>query len=160
MGRTLVHIFNKLVYTKEEYERLRRENRKFFKIDPEYYCSKQVDYEPTYELSINGNVYVTDVFTKGIRYINKYFNEDCVFVPAFDHLLNLSYKLPPYFDYAVRKQASAIALVTSYVSRDYAFTHTITDTENHLKVYFPRPLSERDRKEIDRIIDNGYRPCM
>lgn len=155
-----MHIFNKLAYTKEEYDRLRKENREYFKVDPEHYCKMQVDYDPTYELSINGNVYVTDIFTKGIRYINKHYHEDCVFVPAFGHLLNLSYKLPPTFDYAVRRQASSIALITSYVSRDYAFTHTSTDDEEYLKIYYPRPLTERDKSEIEKIIENGYKPCM
>ena len=68
-------VMDKPTYTLEEYRCLRKHNREICRYFPEEYGMTQNDWEPTYEISIDGTAYVMPVWNKGIKYIKKKYRD-------------------------------------------------------------------------------------
>lgn len=151
-----MHLYDKPAYTKEEYRQLRALNRECFKLDPEKYIQNQVDYDPCYEIGVEGNEYVLALFIKGIRYINREYKLRLPQFPSYDEMYKLNFKLPAKIDFVVKYMVAVTHLKTQYVSHNIAFTYSVGDEREQLIIHYPSH-NEETEKLARYIIRNGYR---
>lgn len=151
-----MHLYDKPAYLKSKYQLLRQLNRECFQVDPEKYCREQIDYDPNYELGVDGEEYVMGKFIKGIRYLNRTYKLKLPQFPSYDEMYKLNFRLPAKIDFAVKYMVATTHLKTQYVSHNIAFTYAVSDTNERLVIHYPRQT--QDMIDYARfIIANGYR---
>lgn len=151
-----MHLYDKIVYTREEYTALRKLNRECFLEDPEGYCENQIDFDPPYEISVSGTEYIMSKFCEGIGFLNKSFKLELPYFPSFDEMYKLNYKLPNKIDYGVCYSVLASHMRVQYVSHNIAFTYSSGDLGSKLVIHYPTQ-SQEFVEYAKSIIHNGYR---
>lgn len=131
-----VTIYNKPAYTLDEYMELRRKNREVCKLDPEFYGSKQVDFCASYEIEVDGIVYVFDNWNRGIAYLRKHFKLKLVQYGSFKYVFLLGRRLPENIGYVKSISDSEICTSTYYVSRECKFETHHTDDNFKIIPYY------------------------
>ena len=86
-------VMDKPAYTLEEYRCLRKHNREICRYFPEDYGKVQNDWEPTYEICIDGIAYVMPVWTVGIKYIKRKYKANIYPFPSFRTVFALGRRL-------------------------------------------------------------------
>ena len=151
-----MYLYDKPAYSKKDYLQLRAFNRECFRLDPEHYIQNQIDYDPCYEIGVNGEEYVLAFFIKGIRYLNRKYKAKIPSFPSYDEIYKLNFKLPAKIDFAVKRMVAVTHMKTQYVSHNIAFTYSFSDTNEQLIIHYPSHTEETEA--LARfIISNGYR---
>lgn len=110
-------------YLKEDYHEIRKHNREVFKLDPEDYCRKQLNFEILYEVSLGGKVFYLNYFFEGLAEIrNRYHTNVPSFMSYGDVFSLKSFRLPNSIDYFIKYSYSGYTYEMSYVDHDTMFT--------------------------------------
>ena len=112
---------DKPAYTLEEYRCLRKHNREICRYFPEDYGKVQNDWEPTYEICIDGVAYVMPVWTVGIRYIKRKYKANIYPFPSFRTVFALGRRLPDNISYAKASKESSFSTQFSYIEHGTKF---------------------------------------
>ena len=112
---------DKPAYTLEEYRCLRKHNREICRYFPEDYGKVQNDWEPTYEICIDGIAYVMPVWTVGIKYIKRKYKADIYPFPSFRTVFALGRRLPDNISYAKASKESSFSTQFSYIEHGTKF---------------------------------------
>ena len=114
-------VMDKPAYTLEEYRCLRKHNREICRYFPEDYGKVQNDWEPTYEICIDGVAYVMPVWTVGIRYIKIKYKSNIYPLPSFRTVFALGRRLPDNISYAKASKESSFSTQFSYIEHGTKF---------------------------------------
>ena len=114
-------VMDKPAYTLEEYRCLRKHNREICRYFPEEYGMTQNDWEPTYEISLDGTAYVMPVWNKGIKYIKKKYKANIFPFPSFRTVFALGRRLPDNIQYAKASKESPFSSQFSYIEHGTKF---------------------------------------
>lgn len=151
-----MHLYDKYSYSMKDYKELREKNRLCFQADVEHYCRNQIDYEPKYEIGVEGREYVMCKFIKGLRHINKTYGEKITVFTSFDEMYKLNFRLPSNIDFMVMHNSAVTFMKTRYVSHNIAFTYAVGDRGSQLQIHYPANTPEVE--ELAKfIIRNGFR---
>ena len=112
---------DKPAYTLEEYRFLRKHNREICRYFPEDYGKVQNDWEPTYEICIDGVAYVMPVWTVGIKYIKRKYKANIYPFPSFRTVFALGRRLPDNISYAKASKESSFSTQFSYIEHGTKF---------------------------------------
>ena len=112
---------DKPAYTLEEYRCLRKHNREICRYFPEDYGKVQNDWEPTYEICIDGVAYVMPVWNVGIRYIKRKYKANIYPFPSFRTVFALGRRLPDNISYAKASKESSFSTQFSYIEHGTKF---------------------------------------
>lgn len=112
---------DKPAYTLEEYRCLRKHNREICRYFPEDYGKVQNDWEPTYEICIDGIAYVMPVWTVGIKYIKRKYKANIYPFPSFRTVFALGRRLPDNISYAKASKESSFSTQFSYIEHGTKF---------------------------------------
>ena len=112
---------DKPAYTLEEYRCLRKHNREICRYFPEDYGKVQNDWEPTYEICIDGVAYVMPVWSVGIKYIKRKYKADIYPFPSFRTVFALGRRLPDNISYAKASKESSFSTQFSYIEHGTKF---------------------------------------
>ena len=112
---------DKPAYTLEEYRYLRKHNREICRYFPEDYGKVQNDWEPTYEICIDGVAYVMPVWTVGIKYIKRKYKANIYPFPSFRTVFALGRRLPDNISYAKASKESSFSSQFSYIEHGTIF---------------------------------------
>ena len=112
---------DKPAYTLEEYRCLRKHNREICRYFPEDYGKVQNDWEPTYEICIDGIAYVMPVWTVGIKYIKRKYKANIYPFPSFRTVFALGRRLPDNISYAKASKVSSFSTQFSYIEHGTKF---------------------------------------
>lgn len=112
---------DKPAYTLEEYRCLRKHNREICRYFPEDYGKVQNDWEPTYEICIDGVAYVMPVWTVGIKYIKRKYKANIYPFPSFRTVFALGRRLPDNISYAKASKESSFSTQFSYIEHGTKF---------------------------------------
>ena len=112
---------DKPAYTLEEYRCLRKHNREICRYFPEDYGKVQNDWEPTYEICIDGVAYVMPVWNVGIRYIKRKYKANIYPFPSFRTVFALGRRLPDNISYAKASKVSSFSNQFSYIDHGTKF---------------------------------------
>ena len=114
-------VMDKPAYTLEEYRYLRKHNREICRYFPEDYGKVQNDWEPTYEICIDGVAYVMPVWTVGIKYIKRKYKANIYPFPSFRTVFALGRRLPDNISYAKASKESSFSTQFSYIEHGTKF---------------------------------------
>ena len=114
-------VMDKPAYTLEEYRCLRKHNREICRYFPENYGKIQNDWEPTYEICIDGGAYVMSVSNVGIKYIKRKYKADIYPFPSFRTVFALGRRLPDNISYAKASKESSFSTQFSYIEHGTKF---------------------------------------
>ena len=114
-------VMDKPVYTLEEYRYLRKHNREICRYFPEDYGKVQNDWEPTYEICIDGVAYVMPVWNVGIKYIKRKYKANIYLFPSFRTVFALGRRLPDNISYAKASKESSFSTQFSYIEHGTKF---------------------------------------
>lgn len=114
-------VMDKPAYTLEEYRYLRKHNREICRYFPEDYGKAQNDWEPTYEICIDGIAYVMPVWTVGIKYIKRKYKANIYPFPSFRTVFALGRRLPDNISYAKASKVSSFSTQFSYIEHGTKF---------------------------------------
>ena len=114
-------VMDKSAYTLEEYRCLRKHNREICRYFPEDYGKVQNDWEPTYEICIDGVAYVMPVWNVGIRYIKRKYKANIYPFPSFRTVFALGRRLPDNISYAKASKGSSFSTQFSYIEHGTKF---------------------------------------
>ena len=114
-------VMDKPAYTLEEYRYLRKHNREICRYFPEDYGKVQNDWEPTYEICIDGVAYVMPVWTVGIKYIKRKYKANIYHFPSFRTVFALGRRLPDNISYAKASKESSFSTQFSYIEHGTKF---------------------------------------
>ena len=114
-------VMDKPAYTLEEYRCLRKHNREICRYFPEDYGKVQNDWEPTYEICIDGVAYVMPVWNVGIRYIKRKYKANIYPFPSFRTVFALGRRLPDNISYAKASKVSSFSTQFSYIEHGTKF---------------------------------------
>ena len=114
-------VMDKPAYTLEEYRYLRKHNREICRYFPEDYGKVQNDWEPTYEICIDGVAYVMPVWNVGIRYIKRKYKANIYLFPSFRTVFALGRRLPDNISYAKASKESSFSTQFSYIEHGTKF---------------------------------------
>ena len=114
-------VMDKPAYTLEEYRYLRKHNREICRYFPEDYGKVQNDWEPTYEICIDGVAYVMPVWNVGIRYIKRKYKANIYPFPSFRTVFALGRRLPDNISYAKASKESSFSTQFSYIEHGTKF---------------------------------------
>ena len=112
---------DKPAYTLEEYRYLRKHNREICRYFPEDYGKVQNDWEPTYEICIDGVAYVMPVWNVGIKYIKRKYKANIYLFPSFRTVFALGRRLPDNISYAKASKESSFSTQFSYIEHGTKF---------------------------------------
>ena len=112
---------DKPAYTLEEYRCLRKHNREICRYFPEDYGKVQNDWEPTYEICIDGIAYVMPVWNVGIKYIKRKYKANIYPFPSFRTVFALGRRLPDNISYAKASKESSFSTQFSYIEHGTKF---------------------------------------
>ena len=112
---------DKPAYTLEEYRCLRKHNREICRYFPEDYGNVQNDWEPTYEICIDGVAYVMPVWNVGIKYIKRKYKANIYHFPSFRTVFALGRRLPDNISYAKASKESSFSTQFSYIEHGTKF---------------------------------------
>mgnify|MGYP003621440968 FL=1 len=112
---------DKPAYTLEEYRCLRKHNREICRYFPEDYGKVQNDWEPTYEICIDGVAYVMPVWNVGIKYIKRKYKANIYPFPSFRTVFALGRRLPDNISYAKASKESSFSTQFSYIEHGTKF---------------------------------------
>ena len=112
---------DKPAYTLEEYRCLRKHNREICRYFPEDYGKVQNDWEPTYEICIDGVAYVMSVWNVGIKYIKRKYKANIYLFPSFRTVFALGRRLPDNISYAKASKESSFSTQFSYIEHGTKF---------------------------------------
>ena len=112
---------DKPAYTLEEYRCLRKHNREICRYFPEDYGKAQNDWEPTYEICIDGVAYVMPVWNVGIKYIKRKYKANIYHFPSFRTVFALGRRLPDNISYAKASKESSFSTQFSYIEHGTKF---------------------------------------
>ena len=114
-------VMDKSAYTLEEYRCLRKHNREICRYFPEDYGKVQNDWEPTYEICIDGVAYVMPVWNVGIKYIKRKYKANIYLFPSFRTVFALGRRLPDNISYAKASKESSFSTQFSYIEHGTKF---------------------------------------
>ena len=114
-------VMDKPAYTLEEYRYLRKHNREICRYFPEDYGKVQNDWEPTYEICIDGVAYVMPVWNVGIKYIKRKYKANIYLFPSFRTVFALGRRLPDNLSYAKASKESSFSTQFSYIEHGTKF---------------------------------------
>ena len=114
-------VMDKPAYTLEEYRYLRKHNREICRYFPEDYGKVQNDWEPTYEICIDGVAYVMPVWNVGIKYIKRKYKANIYLFPSFRTVFALGRRLPDNISYAKASKESSFSTQFSYIEHGTKF---------------------------------------
>ena len=114
-------VMDKPAYTLEEYRYLRKHNREICRYFPEDYGKVQNDWEPTYEICIDGVAYVMPVWNVGIKYIKRKYKANIYPFPSFRTVFALGRRLPDNISYAKASKESSFSTQFSYIEHGTKF---------------------------------------
>ena len=114
-------VMDKPAYTLEEYRYLRKHNREICRYFPEDYGKVQNDWEPTYEICIDGVAYVMPVWNVGIKYIKRKYKANIYLFPSFRTVFALGRRLPDNISYAKASKGSYFSTQFSYIEHGTKF---------------------------------------
>ena len=114
-------VMYKPAYTLEEYRCLRKHNREICRYFPEDYGKVQNDWEPTYEICIDGVAYVMSVWNVGIKYIKRKYKANIYLFPSFRTVFALGRRLPDNISYAKASKESSFSTQFSYIEHGTKF---------------------------------------
>ena len=114
-------VMDKPAYTLEEYRYLRKHNREICRYFPEDYGKVQNDWEPTYEICIDGVAYVMPVWNVGIKYIKRKYKANIYPFPSFRTVFALGRRLPDNISYAKASKESSFSSQFSYIEHGTKF---------------------------------------
>lgn len=137
-------------YTKEEFEDIKRHNRKYFR-----YCINNVeeiyagdDNEIRYIISIEGQVYYLLSWKEGIRDLKNKYGIKMLAIKGYITWFTCSNALPDYVDYMICYADSGKTFdVVHYLSKDAVFTAKYTDSGVTYRVY---------KGDVDKIQKGDY----
>lgn len=114
-------VMDKPAYTLEEYRCLRKHNREICRYFPEDYGKVQNDWEPTYEICIDGVAYVMPAWSVGIKYIKRKYKANIYPFPSFRTVFALGRRLPDNISYAKASKESSFSTQFSYIEHGTKF---------------------------------------
>lgn len=126
-------LYDKPVYTEEEYKNLRRLNRVCFQKNPIEYCKNQVEWKPNYEIKIDNQVFYMEKWLDGLRYIKRNYNIKLSYLPSFGLLYFLGNKMPTNINYIICVKDLGNEDEILYSSHSCRFCLYIKDGETRIK---------------------------
>lgn len=129
-------LYSDACYSLSDYKKIRQKNRKSFKLDINYYCEKQLEFEHNYEFSIEGVKYISNNWFKGLKDLKRKYGVNLIKYKSFPMMYSMNTSLPKEVDYIISNKEEGFSNRMQYISRECKFeVYTVENRVNVKKFY-------------------------